>query len=68
MSQSRRCLSLVKGRHRFVFCYVEDRAPDLLAALVSLASDPDSVFDWFDAAALSLQIGREPKAEFSVAV
>ncbi|MFH1749193.1 MAG: hypothetical protein ABIG44_19350 [Planctomycetota bacterium] len=63
MNESRRCISLAKGRHRFVFYYVEERASDLLAALVSLANDPDSVFDWFDAAVLSFEIGRQARLE-----
>jgi len=57
------CLVLVKGRHRFVFRYPPGREADVLAAFVSLASRRDSVFDWFDAAALAFQMGRQPEPE-----
>ena len=30
MNAGRRCLTLVKGRHRFLFNYVEGREADLL--------------------------------------
>jgi hypothetical protein len=52
-------LSLVKGRHRYVFRYAEGRESDLLASLVALASDPASEFDWLDAAVLSYQMGQQ---------
>ena len=52
------CLSLVKGQHQFVFRYAPGREADLLARLVMLADDPDSPFDWLDAAVLSYQLGQ----------
>lgn len=58
MSAAQRCLSMVKGRQRFVFRYAEGRESELLAALVALANNPDSEFDWFDAAVLSYQLGH----------
>ncbi len=63
MNAGRRCIALVKGRERFVFRYPEGREADLLAALVALANDPDSAFDWFDAAAISLRMGRSIDSE-----
>lgn len=63
MRPSQRCLSLAKGPHRFFFRYAEGRESDLLATFVALARDPESVFDWFDAAALSFQIGRQLEPE-----
>lgn len=59
MNSAGRCLKLVKGRHSFVFLYAEGREAELLAAFVALARDPGSAFDWLDAAALSLQLGRQ---------
>ena len=59
MSAAQRCLSMVKGRHRFVFRYAEGRESDLLASLVALAGDPGSEFDWLDAAVLSYQMGQQ---------
>ena len=58
MSVAQRCLSMVKGPHRFVFRYAEGRESDLLASFVALASDPGSEFDWLDAAVLSYQMGQ----------
>lgn len=64
MNAARRCLSLTKGRQRFVFRYAVGRESELLAALVALADDPDSEFDWFDAAVLSYQLGHRRAEEF----
>jgi len=58
MTPAQRCLSMVKGRHRFVFRYSEGGESELLSCFVALANDPDSEFDWFDAAVLSYQMGR----------
>ena len=59
MNRSRRCLNLTKGRHRYVFGYEEGCESDLLAALVELAKDENSAFDWFDAAVLAYQMGKQ---------
>lgn len=58
MDGQRRCLSLARGRHRYVFNYHEGCESDLLASLLMLAECPDSDFDWFDAAVLSYQMGK----------
>lgn len=58
MSVAQRCLSMVKGRHRYVFRYAPGREAELLASFVALANDPNSDFDWFDAAVLSYQMGQ----------
>ena len=64
MRQSdRRQLSLVKGRHRFVFEYEEGNESDLVGSFVDLAGDAKSEFDWFDAAVLSYQMGRRLETE-----
>lgn len=59
MKSAQRCLSMVKGRHRFVFRYAEGMESELLASFVALANDPGSEFDWFDAAVLSYQLGHQ---------
>ncbi len=59
MSSDRKTLSLVKGRHRFVFQYASGREAELVGAFVGLANDPRSEFDWYDAAILSYQMGRQ---------
>ncbi len=64
MKTAQRCLSMVKGRHRYLFRYAEGREGDLLASLVALADDPDSEFDWFDAAVLSYQMGQQRSRVF----
>lgn len=58
VSREPRCLTLLKGGERFCFSYAEGRDSELLATFVGLAADPKSKFDWFDAAALSFQMGR----------
>jgi hypothetical protein len=64
MSPAQRCLSMVKGRHRYVFRYVDGCESELLGSFVALANDPDSEFDWFDAAVLSYQLGQQLSREF----
>lgn len=56
-------LSLVKGTHRYVFRYPTGREADVIGAFASLAADPESNFDWFDAAVLSYQMGRRLELE-----
>lgn len=63
MIPAQRCLSMVKGEHRYVFRYVEGSESELLGAFVALANDPDSEFDWFDAAVLSYQMGQQLSRE-----
>ncbi len=66
MNTGMRCLTMVKGRHRYVFRYAEGTESHLLASLVSLANDPDSELDWFDAAVLSYEMGQQLSREFEV--
>lgn len=63
MTSGLRSLSMVKGEHRFVFRYAEGAESELLASFVALANDPDSEFDWFDAAVLSYQMGHQLSKE-----
>jgi len=58
MRPARRCLSMVKGDHRYVFQYEEGAEATLLGSLVDSANDAHSEFDWFDAAVLSYQLGH----------
>lgn len=67
MSTAELYLSMAKGRHRFVFRYAEGCEAELLAAFVDLANDPDSEFDWFDAAVLSYQMGQQLSCELGAA-
>lgn len=53
-----RQLSLVKGKHRYVFRYQPGREAEIIAAFASMAADAETEFDWFDAAVLSYQMGR----------
>lgn len=58
MNAEQRCLHLSKGDEQFVFWYHEGQEADLLATLVDMADDPNSDFDWYDAAVLSFQMGK----------
>ena len=58
-----RQLSLVKGEERFVFRYQSGQEPDVIDAFAELAGNPQSAFDWFDAAVLSYQMGRRLETE-----
>ena len=58
MNRSANVLILRKNGERFLFSYADGRESDVLGVLVDLAEDPRSEFDWFDAAALSFQMGR----------
>ncbi len=65
MDGPQRCLSFVKGRHRYVFWYRPGQESELLASFLEYAERPDVEFDWFDAAVLSYQMGKgsqEPEA------
>ncbi len=58
MDEAKRCLSFVKGAHRFVFWYRPGQESELLASFLEYAERPDVDFDWFDAAVLSYQMGK----------
>lgn len=58
-----RQLALVKGEERFVFRYSSGQEPEVIDAFAELAGNPESVFDWFDAAVLSYQMGRRLETE-----
>lgn len=54
-----RQISLVKGAQRYVFRYSPGNEPQIIDTFVDLADDIDSEFDWFDAAVLSYQMGKQ---------
>ncbi len=58
-----RQLSLVKGEQRYIFRYEPGEEAEVINAFASWAGDPDSDFDWFDAAVLSYQMGRRLERE-----
>lgn len=58
-----RQLSLVKGEERFVFRYQSGGEAEVIDAFAEMAADPNSRFDWFDAAVLSYQMGRRLETE-----
>jgi hypothetical protein len=58
-----RQLSLVKGEERFVFRYSAGQEPEVIDAFAEMAANPESCFDWFDAAVLSYQMGRRLETE-----
>lgn len=67
MNGTVRQLSLVKGKHRYLFRYQPGSEADVIAAFAGLASDAGSEFDWFDAAVLSYQMGRRIELELDEA-
>ncbi|MEK6799571.1 MAG: hypothetical protein AABZ12_11440 [Planctomycetota bacterium] len=58
-----RQLSLVKGEERFIFRYQPGQETSVIDSFASMAADPNSSFDWFDAAVLSYQMGRRLEME-----
>jgi len=51
-------LSLVKGKHQYLFTYPEGLEDALIEQFIRWAEEADLNFDWFDAAVLSRQINR----------
>jgi len=62
-----RQLAMNKGTHRYVFRYRAGQEADIVAAFASLAGDAEHDFDWFDAAALSYQMGRRLETDLAAA-
>jgi hypothetical protein len=58
MPEEIKMLSLVKGRHHFVFRYEVGDEAKVLESLVEMVNRRDLPFDWFDAAVLSHQLGQ----------
>lgn len=50
---------LVRGKQSFVVKYDRGAESAALDQLVAWANDPQMAFDWFDAAVMAHQIGRE---------
>jgi hypothetical protein len=51
-------LTLVKGKHTFVFRYKVGQEAGVLDAMIDMVHRRESTFDWFDAAILSHQLGQ----------
>lgn len=68
MSSSKPCrqIALAKGSQRFVFRYASGQESSVLDAFRQLASDPDSGFDWFDAAVLSFKMARRLESQLRI--
>lgn len=56
MKRQKRQLVLNKGTEKFIFRYDSGCEDKLLDALVELAKDNRTNFDWFDAAVLSFKL------------
>ena len=63
MDTALRQLSLVKGDHKYVFRYSSGHEARVIGAFVDLADDDVAEFDWFDAAVLSYQMGKQIEHE-----
>jgi hypothetical protein len=55
---ARESVTLIKGRHRWVFSWLPGEEPDLLNALQELAENKDGGFEWFDAAIVARQLSE----------
>lgn len=51
-------VTLIKGRHRWVFSWRPGEEPDLLNALNELAENKLGGFEWFDAAIVARQLSE----------
>jgi hypothetical protein len=63
-----RQISLVKGAQRYVFRYTPGSEPQIIDSFVDLADDASSEFDWFDAAVLSYQMGKQMTSQVDKAL
>lgn len=63
MSDTSRQLTLAKGSQRYIFRYVPGQEDRVLEAISTLASDPASGLDWFDAAVLSFKLARRVEGQ-----
>ncbi len=52
----KRQLVLKKGVEKFIFRYKQGQEEALLDAMCDMAKNPESNFDWFDAAVLSFKL------------
>ena len=52
-------LVLLKNGQRYLFAFEAGDERQVFATLVELVKDPDNDLDWFDAAVLSDQMGRQ---------
>jgi hypothetical protein len=51
-------LSLMKGQQHYCFRYEVGDESKVLNALVEMVHQPETGFDWFDAAVMSHQLGQ----------
>jgi hypothetical protein len=56
VEKTKKQLILNKGTEKFIFRYDSGNEGQLLDSLVASASDPQTSFDWFDAAVLSFKL------------
>ena len=56
MDHIKKQLVLSKGSEKFIFRYQEGEEGQLLDAFVGSATNPQTSFDWFDAAVLSFKL------------
>ncbi len=63
-----RQIALVKGSQRYVFRYTPGNEPQIIDTFITLADDVDNEFDWFDAAVLSHQMGKQMHRQVDQAI
>ncbi len=54
---------MIKGTHKYVFRYSPGHEAQIISEFVNLADDDQTQFDWFDAAVLSYQVGKQIEYE-----
>lgn len=54
---------MIKGTHKYVFRYSAGHEAQIISEFVNLADDDQTQFDWFDAAVLSYQVGKQIEYE-----
>jgi hypothetical protein len=59
----RQVLVLVKGQQHYEFSFSQGQEPAVLSAMIELAADRHSEFDWFDLAILQHQMERSGTQE-----
>ena len=60
-----RQVNMVKGKHRLIFVFDDQRYQDLIDAVANTASDSLHGFDWYDAAELCWRAGEMCKREMT---
>ena len=56
MTKAKKQLVLHKGNEKYIFRYDSGSEDELLESMIKMAKEPQTGFDWFDAAVLSFKL------------